>query len=60
MYQPAEARPGPSQASKVNLFVRIINVFKITLLTIFVIKITLLTIFVKVPSWMFEELRLHL
>ena len=50
MYQPAEARPGPSQASKVNLFVRIINVF----------KITLLTIFVKVPSWMFEELRLHL
>ena len=25
MYQSAEARPGPSQASKINVFVRIVN-----------------------------------
>ena len=35
MYQSAEARPGPSQASKINLFARIINIFKLTLTTIF-------------------------
>ena len=35
MYQSAEARPGPSQASKINLFARIVNFFKLTLLTIF-------------------------
>ena len=34
MYQSAEARPGPSQASKINLFARIVNFFKLTLLTI--------------------------
>ena len=28
MYQSAEARPGPSQASKINLYARIVNVFK--------------------------------
>ena len=38
----AEARPGCSQASKINLFARIVNVFK------FVLS--------RVPSWMFEEL----
>ena len=36
MYQSAEARPGPSQASKVIVFARIVNVFKLTLLIIFV------------------------
>ena len=35
MYQSSEARPGPSQASKINLFVKIVNVFRITLLSIF-------------------------
>ena len=34
MYQFAEARPGSSQASKINLFARIVNVMKLTLLTI--------------------------
>ena len=46
MYQYTEARPGPSQVSKINLFARISSVF----------KQTLRTIFAKVPSWMFEEL----
>ena len=36
MYQSAEARPEPSQAFKINLFARTVNVFKLTLLTIFV------------------------
>ena len=36
MYPSTEARPGPSQASKINLFARIVNVFKVTSLTIFV------------------------
>ena len=36
MLQSAEACPGPREASKINLFVRIVNVFKLTLLTIFV------------------------
>ena len=35
MYQSAEARPGPSQASKIDLFARIINLFKLTSTTIF-------------------------
>ena len=35
MYQSAEARPGPSQASKINLFARTVEVFKLTLLNIF-------------------------
>ena len=35
MYQSAELRPEPSQAPKINLFVRIVNVIKLTLLTIF-------------------------
>ena len=34
MYQSAEARPGPSQAPKINLFVRIVNVLRLTLLTV--------------------------
>ena len=36
MYQSAEARPGASKASKIDLFVRLVNVFKQTLLAIFV------------------------
>ena len=36
MYQSAEVRRAPSQASKINLFARIVKVFKLTLLTIFV------------------------
>ena len=35
MYQSAMAHPGPSQASKINLFSRIVDVFKLTLLAIF-------------------------
>ena len=35
MYQSAEARPGLWQASKINLFARIVNIFKLTLLNIF-------------------------
>ena len=35
MYQSAEACPEPSQASTTNAFVRIVNVFRLTLLTIF-------------------------
>ena len=31
MYQPTEARPGPNQASKTNLFARIVNIFKLTI-----------------------------
>ena len=34
MYPFAEVRPQPSQETKINLFVRIIDIFKITLLTI--------------------------
>ena len=36
MYQSTEARPGLSQASKINLFGVIVYVFKLTLLTTFV------------------------
>ena len=35
MYSSAEARPGPSQATKTNHFARIVNVFKLTLLIVF-------------------------
>ena len=35
MYQSAEAHPGLSQAFKNNFFARIVDVFKLTLLTIF-------------------------
>ena len=35
MYQYAEAHPGPSQISKINLLAAIFDVFKLTLLTIF-------------------------
>ena len=35
MYQSAEARPGPNQSSEINTFVRIVNVFRLTLLTSF-------------------------
>ena len=35
MYQYADLRPGLSQGSKINLFARIVNVIKLTLLTIF-------------------------
>ena len=30
MYQSVEAHPGPSQASKINLFAKIVDVFKLT------------------------------
>ena len=46
MYPSAGTRPGTSQATKVNLFVKIVKV----------LKLMLLTIFVKVPLWMFEGL----
>ena len=45
MYQSAEIHAGPSEAFKTNLFARIVDVFKLTLLTIFVKS-----------TWMFEEL----
>ena len=32
-HQSAEAHPGPSQASKINFFARIVNVIKLALLT---------------------------
>ena len=50
MYQSEEPHPGLSQAFKINLFTRIVDVF----------KLTLLIIFAKLPSWMFEDLWLHL
>ena len=37
MYPSAAARSGPSQATKINLFATIVNVFKLTLLTILVL-----------------------
>ena len=43
MYQSAEAHPGLSEAFKINLFTRIVDVYKLTLLFLS-----------KVPSWMFE------
>ena len=36
MYQSADTRPGSGQASKINIFARIVNFFKLTLLTIFI------------------------
>ena len=45
MYPSAEAYPGPSQASKINLFERIVSVIKLTLLFL-----------PKVTSWVFEGL----
>ena len=36
MYQSEEARPWTGQASKINLFARLVNVFKLKLLSIFV------------------------
>ena len=41
MYSSLDARPEPSQATKINLFARITNVFKLRLLFLS-----------KVPSWM--------
>ena len=35
MYRSAEARPGPSQESKISVFTRIVNVFKLMFLIIF-------------------------
>ena len=35
MYQSAEAYRGPSQAFKINLLAKIVDIFKLTLLTIF-------------------------
>ena len=46
MHQSAEAPTGPSQAFKIDLFARIVNVF----------KLTLLTNLAKALSWMFVEL----
>ena len=45
MYQSADARPGPSQTSKINIFTGVVNAFKLMLKTIS-----------KAPSWMFEGL----
>ena len=45
-YPSVETRPGSRQATKINLFARIVKVF----------KLTLLTIFVKVLSWLIEGL----
>ena len=45
VYLSAEARPRPSQASKINFFMRIDHVFKLTLLTIYT---------KNVPPWMSE------
>ena len=45
MYLSAGARPRPSQASKINFFMRIDHVFKLTLLTIYT---------KNVPPWMSE------
>ena len=36
MYQSADARPGPSQTSKINIFTRVVNAFKLMLKTTFV------------------------
>ena len=49
MYPSAEARPGSSQATKIKIFARIVNVFKLMLLFLS-----------SVPSWVFEGLSLHL
>ena len=35
MFPSVETRPGPSQAIKINLFARIVKVWKLMLLTIF-------------------------
>ena len=35
MHPSAEARTGPSQATNINLFARIVNLFKLTLWTVF-------------------------
>ena len=35
LHTPAEAHSGPRQASNLDLFVRVVNVFRLTLLTIF-------------------------
>ena len=40
MYPSVEARPGPSEAT-INLFARIVNVLKLTLLIIFVKSTTM-------------------
>ena len=45
MYPSAEAHPGPSQASKINLFAGIVSVIKLKLLFL-----------PKVPSWVLEGL----
>ena len=45
MYPSAETRPGTSQATKVNLFVKIVKVLKLMLLFLS-----------KVPLWIFEGL----
>ena len=36
MYTSADTRPGPSQTTNINLFARIVQAFKLMLLTIFV------------------------
>ena len=36
MYPSGEKRPGPSQATKINLLATIVNVFKLMMRTIFV------------------------
>ena len=48
MYPYAEAHPGPSQVSMVNLFARVVSVTKLTML-FFLLKVT---------SWVFENLQI--
>ena len=49
MYPSAETRPGSSQATKFNLFARIVNVFRWTLLTVRTSLPDLVTPFPKKP-----------
>ena len=57
MYPSAEARPGPGQVSKINLFARIVDVFKLTLLTILV-KSTIMNVW-KAHLWPFLTLAIN-
>ena len=44
MYQPAEAHPGPSQAFEINFVARIVDVFKLTLVTRFAKKKSIMNV----------------
>ena len=49
MYQSEQAHSGPSQTFKINLFARIVNVFKLTLLTIFA-KSTIMDVLIALTA----------